>query len=380
MSRVAIAGYDIHGFDGETDKSSDEMLLPTSMAALEDAGITHEDLDVIVATGQDTYDGAAISDGQKVAPSGAYEKPMMRVQNGGGTAIHQAKAKILSGKADVITVVAADFVTSDPRVMSWAAQEALYHRPIGLNDHMSFGLLANHHLESRDVTSEDLARTAAKNYEAATANPHAHRQESHTSEDVLESDMVASPLTELMLGPGLSYGATVCVLVSEEVAQDLGGEYVWVTGSGLNSGSYRYWDLDRRLEQPTLRKAATTAYEEAGIESDDVDAAEIAAYAPTFELLSYEGLGFCDRDEGPELVADGVTAPDGELPVNVSGGPLATSPPNSGGLYRILMGLQLITGELGDVDAETVVVADNDMHLGEPARTDAVLVLEGVSA
>lgn len=379
MSRVAIAGYDIHGFDGETDKSSDEMLLPTSMAALEDAGISHEDVDVILETGQDTYDGAAISAGQVVAPSGAYERPMDRIQNGGGAAIHQAKSKILAGKADVITVVATDYVTSDPRVMSWAAHEPLFHRPFGMNDHMSYGLIANHHLEARDVTREDLARTAAKNYEAAAANPHSHRSEPYSTEDVLDAEMVSSPLTELMVGPGLSYGATVCVLVSESVASDLGGEYVWVTGAGLNSGPYRYWDMDNRLEQPGLRHAASTAYEEAGIDSDDVDAAEVASYAPTFELLSYEGLGFCDRDEGPDLVADGVTAPDGDLPVNVSGGPLATSPPNSGGLYRLLMGLQLITGELGDVDADTVVVADNDMHLGEPARTDAVLVLEGVS-
>lgn len=380
MSRVAIAGYATAGFTGETTKSMDELVLPTSMGALEDADVSQSDLDAIMFTGQDTYDGAAISDGQKVAVSGAYEKPSMRIQSGGGAAIHQAAAKIRTGKFDVVSVVAADFVTSPTRVMSWASHEPLYARPIGQNADQSYGFFTTSHLEERDVTVEDLAATAAKNYEAAAKNEIAHRREAYSVDDILSAEPVVGPITELMRGPKLSFGAAVCVLTSEEVAEKRSDDPVWVTGTGLNSSRYRYRDMPERLEQPSLRSAASKAYDEADVAVEDVDVAEIAAHIPSFELLSYEALEFCSEGDAPSLVHDGVTAPDGSLPVNLSGGPLATSPPNSGGLYQSIAAAQALNGELGDVDADTAIVADNDMHLGEPGRSDTVLVLEGGSA
>lgn len=379
MSDVAIAGYATSGFVGETDKSGNELVMETNMAALDDAGVTHEELDSVMFTGQDPYDGAAISDGQKVATAAAYNKPIMRLQSGGGTAIHQARAKIRADKADVITVVAADYVTADPTTLSWTSHEALYHRPFGMNNRQSYGFFTQNYLDGSDATQEDLAATAAKNYEAAAENPEAHRREGYSAEEVLASDPVVGPLTELMLGP-MSYGAAVVVLVSEEVAESLDGVPGYIAGTGLATGKYKYREMADRLRQPTLRDAAATAYEEAGIDADDIDAAEMATYAPSFELLGYEALGFCDEGEGPSLVADGTTAIDGSLPVNVSGGPVATSPPNSGGVYRAIAACQQLQGELGRQPVDRVLLADNDMHLGEPARTDALLVLEGVSA
>lgn len=379
MTDIAIAGYATSGFTGETDKSGNELVLETNMAALENAGVTHEELDSVMFTGQDPYDGAAISDGQKIATSAAYNKPIMRLQSGGGAAVHQARAKIRSGKADIVTVVAADFVTADPTTLSWSSHEALYHRPFGMNNRQSYGFFTQSYLDESDVTREDLAATAAKNYEAAAENPSAHRRESYSTEEVLESDPVVGPLTELMLGP-MSYGAAVLVLVNEDVAATLNDVRGWIGGTGLATAKYNYRDMEDRLHQPTLRDAVSTAYDEARVSSADLDAAEMATYAPSFELLGYEALGFCEKGEGPSLVQDGTTAIDGSLPVNASGGPLATSPPNSGGVYRAIAACQQLEGELGRQTAERILLWDNDMHLGEPARTDAVLVIEGGSA
>jgi len=379
MTDIAIAGYATSGFAGETDKSGNELVLETNMAALDDANITHEDLDTVMFTGQDPYDGAAISDGQKVATAAAYNKPTMRLQSGGGAAVHQARAKIRAGKADVVTVVAADFVTADPTRLSWTAQEALYHRPFEMNNRKSYGFFTQNYINGTDATQEDLAAVAAKNYEAAAENPNAHRREAYSAEEVLESDPVVSPLTELMLGP-MSYGAAVIVLVSEEVAAELNDVPGYITGTGMATAKYKYREMEDRLHQPTLRDAAANAYDEAGVDADDIDAVEMATHAPSFELLGYEALGFCSKGEGPSLVADGTTAIDGSLPVNASGGPLATSPPNTGGVYRAIAACQQLQGELGRQAADRVLLADNDMHLGEPARTDALVVLEGGSA
>ena len=380
MSKVAVAGYSTTEFAGAINESMDELVLPTTMAALEDAGVAEDEIDAVIFTGQDTYDGAAISDGQKISTGAAYEKPSMRIQSGGGAAIHQGAAKIQTGKFDVVPVVAADFVTSPARTMNWASHEALYARPIGQNADQSYGFFTTTHLDERDVTVEDLAETAAKNYEAASRNETAHRQKAHSVDDILSADPVVGPITELMRGPQLSLGATVCVLLSEEVAKERNDDNVWVTGTGLSSDRYRYRDMSRRLKQTSLRKAASKAYDEAGVTEDDIDVAEIASYIPSFELLSYEGLDFCEEGKAPSLVHDGVTGPDGSLPVNLSGGPIATNPPNAGGLYQAIAAVQALNGELGDVDADTALLADNDMYLGEPARSDAVLIFEGGSA
>lgn len=304
----------------------------------------------------------------------------MRIQNGGSAAIHQAAAKIQTGKFDVVPIVAADFVTSPTRVLSWASHEPLYARPIGQNADQSYGFFTTTHLDERDVTVEDLAATAAKNYQAAAENEMAHRQEAYSVDDILSAEPVVGPITELMRGPELSLGAVVCVLTSEEVAEERSDDPVWVTGTGFSSSRYRYRDMPERIEQPSLQSAASTAYDEAGVSGEDIDVAEIASHIPSFELLGYEALEFCSEGEAASLVHDGVTAPDGSLPVNLSGGPLATSPPNSGGLYQSIAAAQALNGELGDVEAETAVVADNDMHLGEPGRSDTVLVFEGGSA
>jgi acetyl-CoA acetyltransferase len=379
MTEVAIAGYATTGFAGETDQSSNELVLETNMAALEDAGVTHENIDSVVLTGQDPYDGAAISDGQKIATAAAYEKPIMRIQTGGGAAIHQARAKIQAEKADVVTVVAADYVTADPTTLSWTSHEALYHRPFGMNNRQSYGFFTQNYLEETDVSREDLAAVAAKNYEAAAENPNAHRREDYSTEEVLESDPVVGPLTELMLGP-MSFGAAVLVLVSEEVAAELDDVPATVAGTGMATEKYWYREMEDRLHQPTLRDAAATAFDEAEIDAADLDAIEMASYAPSFELLGYEALGLCEEGEATSLVADGTTAIDGSLPVNVSGGPVASSPPNSGGVYRAMAACQQLQGDLGRQSADCVLLADNDIHLGEPARTDAVVVLEEGSA
>ncbi|MFP9191451.1 thiolase family protein [Natrialbaceae archaeon A-CW1-1] len=377
MSKVAVAGYGTFGFAGDTNGRSDtEMVLEASMTALESANVSHEEVDAIIYTGQDAYDGSAISDGQRVSAAGGYRKPFMRVQNGGGSAIHQAVAKIHSGKADVVSIVAADSVRADPRVLSWTSHEALYHRPFGQSNDQSFGLLATAHQEERGVSDKTFAQVAAKNYRAAADNDVAHRQRAYSVDEILEADRVVGPLTELMLRPN-SFGAAVCVLVSEEFAEQKENARSWITGTGLATGKYWYRDMSQRLGQPTLQQAATAAFEEAGLTIGDIDAAEVAAYSPTLELTSYEALGLCEEGEGVSLIENGTTAPDGSFPVNLSGGPLATSPPNTGGIYRAIAASQVIEGELGDGSAERVLLADNDMHLGEPGRTDAAVVLDG---
>tara|TARA_B110000259_G_scaffold64658_1_gene76288 strand:- start:324 stop:707 length:384 start_codon:yes stop_codon:yes gene_type:complete len=53
-----------------------------------------------------------------------------------------------------------------------------------------------------------------------------------------------------------------------------------------------------------------------------------------YEPMWLENLGFCDLGEGWKLTDEGVTAMDGSLPVNMSGGVLSSNPIGASGMIR----------------------------------------------
>lgn len=95
---------------------------------------------------------------------------------------------------------------------------------------------------------------------------------------------------------------------------------------------------DRDLLDGVLKKAAKKAYAMAGIKNPrkELDVAEICEPYSFQELLWYEQLGFCSNGEGGKLIESGVIGMDGELPVNPSGGVLASNPYVARGLLRVV--------------------------------------------
>jgi acetyl-CoA C-acetyltransferase len=71
---------------------------------------------------------------------------------------------------------------------------------------------------------------------------------------------------------------------------------------------------------PASKKAAERAFDEADITPDELDVAEVHDCFSIAEIMAYEDIGICERGDGGRLLRDGVTDPDGELPVNTSGG------------------------------------------------------------
>jgi acetyl-CoA acetyltransferase len=370
MSNVGIIGYSIDGFRDAADARGDENVFPVVRSALTDAGLERDDIDAVVNCGHDAYAGATISSGMILGPSGGYGKPTVRLQNGGIYAIHQAIAQIRADKSDVVVVSAQDSVETDPAAVSTVSQESLYNQPIGLNYLQTFGLLARAHLEGHDVTEEDYARVAAKNYRAAAENPHAHRREPRDVAGGLASTRVVSPLRALGVAPH-----------AKGAAAREAGAHAWIEGVGVSSSQYRPGDLSERLSRPALRAAAERAYERADIDNprQEVDAIELFNPVAPLEILGYEALDICEAGEGSELLREGVTDVDSELPVNASGGALGTNPLNTGGLFRAIQATMLLNDELETTDREVsrAVATDSDCTLGEFGRSDGVLVVGG---
>lgn len=71
---------------------------------------------------------------------------------------------------------------------------------------------------------------------------------------------------------------------------------------------------------------------------------DVSAY---HEMMIYEALGFCGEGGGKELLADGATKKDGELPVNPSGGVLCSNPVFASSLVRVVEAYLQVAGKAG---------------------------------
>ena len=92
------------------------------------------------------------------------------------------------------------------------------------------------------------------------------------------------------------------------------------TGYRYSAGAMNRPDL-MSTNHDTL---APKLWQMAGIEPKDIDVAQFYENFTPLVLMSIEEYGFCERGEGGAFVEDGrIEWPDGELPINTSGGNLA---------------------------------------------------------
>jgi acetyl-CoA C-acetyltransferase len=380
MTDVAIASYALNGFSDEVASRGSDIVYDVSSTALDRAGLTRDDVDAVIGCDQDGFTGVTVSFGMKACAAGGYNKPSTRMQNGGVPTIQLARAKIKAGKADCVVIASEDMVEFDENIVSNISHDPLYDRPVGRNQLVAYGLLADYYRNTADVDERDFAAVAAKNYRAGADNPWAHRSGPRSVEEVRSADPVVGPLREPETC-GVSAGGGAVVLVSARLADEIETEPIWIDGAGLGSSRYSVHEMESVLQQPSLRHACRRAYEQAGIADprSELDLAEVFDPATPFELLGYEALGLCQKGEAVQLLGSGTTAPDGELPVNPSGGALVTNPLNTGGLYRTIQAASILVDRHPSrsmPDAERAVVTGGDLMLGTSGRTDGVLVLQ----
>lgn len=121
-------------------------------------------------------------------------------------------------------------------------------------------------------------------------------------------------------------GAVAIVLTSVERAKDLKHRPVYITaasqGSGFRqtAGAYNKADFDTA----NFKKVAAELWARAGITPKDIDVAQIYENATPMTLMSIEDHGFCKKGEGGPFVEGGrLEWPNGDLPLNTSGGNIA---------------------------------------------------------
>jgi acetyl-CoA C-acetyltransferase len=196
-----------------------------------------------------------------------------------------------------------------------------------------------------------------------------------TIDDVLSSEMIADPIKVLDAKP-VSDGACTLILAKEEKAKKLTDRPIWITGMGNCYDAHYLGDRDL-ADCDSLVKAAREAYNMAGITDArrEINVAELADEYSYQELLWYEGLGFCDRGRGGELMDSGATEMGGDLPVNPSGGLLSGVPSGVAGMSRVTEAFLQLRGEAGNRQVEGAKIALAQGVTGACGQSQCVIVL-----
>ncbi|MCX7171268.1 MAG: thiolase family protein, partial [Proteobacteria bacterium] len=170
------------------------------------------------------------------------------------------------------------------------------------------------------------AAITVKNRRHATNNPNAWFKGTITIEEVVNSRMVAFPLT-LQQCCGIADGAGAVVVCSKEMIAKLGVQKpIKVAGAVVQSGPYHNRPRDITGDDIT-ETCAHQLYEESGIGPEEVNIVELHDAFTIAELLYYECLGLCKKGDGLKYLRDGDSTYGGKCVVSPRGGMLSYGHP-----------------------------------------------------
>ncbi len=235
-------------------------------------------------------------------------------------------------------------------------------------------MIARRHMHQYGTKREHLAAVAVKNHSNALKNENAHLRKAITLDQALMGKPVAEPLTIYDCSI-LSDGAASVVITAADMVRRFSGKPVRVLGIAQTSDHVA---LDRKPDITSfmaVQQAGAKAYEMAGLTPEDIQLAELDDCFTIAEIMATEDLGFVKKGRGGVFAGDGLTALDGPMPVNPSGGLKAKGhPAGATGVAQICEIVQQIRGDAGErqVARHDIGLAQN---LGGSGATAVVTIL-----
>lgn len=324
MSAVYVIGAGMTQFRPHPDVEVHELARQAAFAAIESSGVAPADMELAYAG--HAYQGQCF--GQKtLLRIGITGIPIINCENAcasGASAIWGVYNAIRAGQADIGIAIGAEKLVSAAGGFTPLVADDL-ESSMGRVMPAVFGMMARKHMERYGTTLEQLAKIAVKNRRNGVRNPYSPWREAISLDDVLNSPVIAEPLTRLSCCP-VSDGAAAVVLASEKVARRYTARPVRIAAAVMASGIRNGVGMADDHSEMTIR-AAKKAYEQAGIGPGDVDLCELHDPFTIAELVHYEDLGFCKAGEGGRCVDEGCFELDGAVAVSPSGGLLARGHP-----------------------------------------------------
>ncbi len=248
----------------------------------------------------------------------------------GGLAIHAGVMAIMSGLYETVLVLGVEKMTDHkPEEVAQALMGAGsdMEREAGATFPALYALMARSHMDKYGTTPEDLAAVAVKNHYHASLNSHAQFRNPITTQQMLESSMIAKPLKLLDCSP-ITDGAAAVILSNNKEQITKNKNTVNIIASTVATDSLGLAEREDLTSLKATKEAAKNAYKMAGVQSKDIDVAEVHDCFTIAEILAMEDLGFFKKGEAGKAIREGKTSLGSGRPVvNTSGGLKASGHP-----------------------------------------------------
>jgi acetyl-CoA C-acetyltransferase len=362
---ACIVGAYEHPTRLATDRSVVRLHADVAKGALEDAGLTRDDIDGYFCAG----DAPGLGTTTMAEYLGLKLRHVDSTECGGSAPIlhvAHAAAAIAAGRCNVALITLA----GRPRAQMAAAQaaaaaakdgkgaraplalrppdpdapELAFELPYGPATQNLYALVARRHMHEFGTTSEQLAwiKVAASHH--AQHNPHAMLRQVVTVQEVVDSPLVSDPLHRLDCCV-MSDGGGALIVARPEIARALKRPCVMVRGTGEAPKHGMGGRID--LSYSAAAWSGPPAFAEAGVTPADIQYASLYDSFTITVLMQLEDLGFCRKGEGGRFVADGqLISGVGRLPFNTDGGGLCSNhPANRGGMTKVIEAVRQLRGE-----------------------------------
>ena len=370
---IWILGIHMTKFGKYPDRDTIDIAAEAALGALGDGGVTMADMGILAAG---TLRGASAPTGQMLQKQiGQTGIPVFNVSNAcatGATALRTAIMAVKSGECDMglavgveklagVGLLAGGSRKSDSKTFTpsgrYGAVAAVDGR-IGTETMPGvFAQIGMEYGHKYGGTSFELfAKISEKNHAHSTLNPLAAYQKRFTLDEIMNDIMIAYPNTRPMCSANCD-GAAAAVVISDSKLKTLSLEQqrraVKVSASVLTSDPYTESCQVLPDVNTLTRRAATQAYEQAGIGPADLDLVELHDCFATAELVHYDNLMLCEEGGAAAFFESGATWRDGSTPVNVSGGLESKGHPIAAtGIANIWEVCHHLRGEAGDRQIE----------------------------
>jgi acetyl-CoA C-acetyltransferase len=382
MRSVSVIGLGVIPF-GVRSEGAVALGARACRLAMEDAGLGPERMDAFFLG---NFAGHAFTGQNHLAPmiahaSGLGPVPCSRIEGAcasGGLAVRHGVLSVASGEAEVVLVAGVEKMTSSTteetaRILASAGDFDAEAR-VGATFPALFALIARRHMHEHGTTRKDLAAVAVKNHAHGLLNPNAHLHKEVTLEEVLDARPVADPLGLFDCSP-ISDGAAAVVICPSDVAQDLHPKPISILASAQASDAPALADKRDITRFAATARAAEQAFDQAELQPEEIDFAEVHDCFTIAEIVALEDLGFYRKGEGGRGAREGETVLGGTMPVNPSGGLKAKGHPvGATGVAQVCEIVTQLRGEAGNrqVPGAEVGMAHN---LGGSGATCAVHIL-----
>lgn len=382
--KTAIVGIGQTEISRNCGRTELKMAVEAILDAVEDAGLNIEDIDGMINYTMDTAEQIEIVRSLGIPDLNFFSKTPYGGGGSCGTIAH-AVAAVESGLANYVVCVRSIRDASSPvKIGDFDASKSAYNEDVYWGMYMPYGLMTpvswiamftRRYMHKYGIKDGAFFPVAQVNRENANRNPHAlFYDRPLTYEEYMNSPINVTPLRRHDCCVNVD-GAVAIIVTSVERAKDLKQRPAYISGvaQGMSTNGEQMTSFYREdiTGYPEIEAYGKKLFKMAGVTPKDIDVAQFYDAFSSEIPVQLEALGFVGKGEGVDFIEGGHRIrPDGELPINTSGGLMSEGYIH--GMNLIVEGVRQIRG------TSTTQIKDVELSLvtGGPGVPTSGLILK----